>query len=180
MLLSFIGANTDEEPLTTTTSFSRDTLTIVEDNFVSLSTNQTSTLTLIIVVVIFTLVVFLIIIVTVYSIWQRFKEKGLGLHQKHAYKQETVSIPTLFSTNSITDCFDLSIQYKKTNPKYNSDPDFLKWSVGGEFEPLCMNGRSVCTLYSKSKSLGTVNAVEFEFWNDRSLPRGTSAIRYNV
>ena len=79
-----------------------------------------------------------------------------------------VSMPTLFSTNSITDYFDLNLQYKRSNPKYSSDPDFYKWDI----QACCgsvSKDRPLCTLNSKSRSLGTVNTMELDFWNDRSL-----------
>lgn len=112
----------------------------------------------------------LILVCFVLALYNRFrnssKRNAIRLMEKDK-KACVVSIPTLFSTNSITDYFDLNLQYKRSNPKYSSDPDFYKWDI----RACCgsVKDRPLCTLNSKSRSLGTVNTMELDFWNDRSL-----------
>lgn len=91
------------------------------------------------------------------------KSKNLKGKDNHEIKTETVSMPTLFSTNSITDCFDLGVLYKISNPKYNSDPEFHKADFRNvsEYSYPARKAR-----VPKSRSLGTVDVMEVEFWRD--------------
>lgn len=95
----------------------------------------------------------------------KFNKKSKNLKRKFnsEINAETVSMPTLFSTNSITDCFDLGALYKISNPKYNSDPDFHKADFRNvsEYSYPARNAR-----VPKSRSMGTVDVMDLEFWSD--------------
>ncbi|XP_061164630.1 uncharacterized protein LOC133173658 [Saccostrea echinata] len=167
---SYIALSEYNNTITSLLTRSKETPTAVESSSVdagTISIHGVSTYSPIVVGFMLILIIVLIIL----RLFMFKRKRSFSLKKQEI--RYTVSKPTLFSTNSITDCFDLGIQYHRTSQKYSSDPDFKRHS-----EPLCRNDRGSYILDYKSRSLGTINAAELEFWNDRSLPRSTT--RYNA